>query len=129
MREVAGGFGMAAPAAKELGNGEEKSVLGEWLGGLLLDGIAVTRLEFVELFDGAEEQAKSREIDFGRQDGGFFTPKFGRTVVATAGCFLGGKLSFGGVGGFVDDSQEADALRGFGEALLGEVVADLRIGR
>lgn len=122
--EVSGGFGAGAPAAEELVNGNEKLVLGKRLGRRGRSVVAVAFFKIAKILDGAEQNAKSREIDFGGEDGRFVAPDFAISVITRADDFLGGETYFGGIGGFVDDPQEADALGRFGESFLGEVVAD-----
>ena len=128
MWEVVGGFGLSSPAAEEFEDGKEKLVFrnGRGRGGGCW--FVVSRFEFVECFDGAEHEAESREIHFRRKHGGFLVPDGVGAVIAGFGGFLRGETNFGGIVGLFDDPHEADALGGFRETFLGEVVADCGIG-
>ena len=143
--EMAGGFGLGSPTAEEFEDGEEELILGEGevgrpapsaggevgrpspSGGPNGVGFTVAGFEFIERFDGAEEEAEGRQVDLGSEDRRFFVPNRGGAVVAGFRGFLRRELMLRGVVRLFDDAEEADAFGGMRQILLSEMLADFRI--
>ncbi len=125
--EVAAGFGLAPPVAKEFEDGVEKFVgrqLRRVFGG---GGRGIVRFELVERFYRAKQDAHGGQVDLRRLLTDFFAPDFGCTLVAMLCFYLGWQAIFDGIRSHIDEAQEAYFLRGSGEFVLGKLVADVWI--